>query len=143
MINIFITFLIFVLILVSLFLVLVVLMQRSNTDGGLGSAFGGGITESAFGAEAGNFLSRLTVISAIAFFVLVLGTYMLILSQHKKPVDAANSTDTVLTVTDDTAPAEDATPVKAKEVSPKVTDVVTEKAPVTEETAPVEEKPEQ
>jgi preprotein translocase subunit SecG len=143
MIDIFITFLIFVLILVSLFLVLVVLMQRSNTDGGLGSAFGGGITESAFGAEAGNFLSRLTVISAVAFFVLVLGTYMLILSQHKKPVEAANSTDTVLTVTDDTASTEEATPAETEEVSSQATDAVAEEVPVTEETAPVEETPEQ
>lgn len=110
MIHILTTFLIFVLILVSLFMVLVVLMQRSNTDGGLGSAFGGGITESAFGAEAGNFLSRLTVYSAIAFFVLSLGIYMLLLAQHKEPEHASD--EHMLTVTADAAPAEQSAPVE-------------------------------
>ncbi|MBN2069537.1 MAG: preprotein translocase subunit SecG [Opitutales bacterium] len=110
MIHILTTFLIFVLILVSLFMVLVVLMQRSNTDGGLGSAFGGGITESAFGAEAGNFLSRLTVYSAIAFFVLSLGIYMLLLAQHKKPEQVSD--EHMLTVTADAAPAEQSAPAE-------------------------------
>ena len=42
-----------VLILVSLFLILVVLAQRAKSDGGMGSALGGGMAESAFGGETG------------------------------------------------------------------------------------------
>lgn len=40
----------FVLILVSLFLVLIVLMQKSK-DGGMGATLGGGAAEAAFGAD--------------------------------------------------------------------------------------------
>lgn len=69
----------FLLILVSLFLLLVVLMQRANTNAGLGAAFGGGITESAFGTEAGNVLSKFTRYAAYIFFGLSLVLYLGIL----------------------------------------------------------------
>jgi protein translocase SecG subunit len=55
-----------VLILVSLFLVLVVLAQKSK-DGGMGAALGGGAAEAAFGAETGNVLSKSTIYGAIIF----------------------------------------------------------------------------
>ena len=58
-----------VLILVSLFLVMVVLMQKSK-DGGMGAALGGGAAEAAFGAETSNVLSRSTIYAAILFFVI-------------------------------------------------------------------------
>jgi preprotein translocase subunit SecG len=77
MINIFITLFTFVLILVSLFLVLVVLMQRANTNAGMGSAFGGGVAESAFGADTANVLTRLTKWAAVAFFLISLLLYLL------------------------------------------------------------------
>ncbi len=64
------------LILVSLFLILVVLMQRANTNAGLGTAFGGGIAESTFGAETGNILTRSTVGASIAFFIISFGLYL-------------------------------------------------------------------
>ena len=44
----------FVLILVSIFLVLIVLMQKSK-DGGMGAALGGGAAEAAFGADTNAF----------------------------------------------------------------------------------------
>lgn len=59
----------FVLVLVSLFLILLVLMQKSK-DGGMGAALGGGMTEAAFGADTNNMLSKLTINTSIAFFVL-------------------------------------------------------------------------
>lgn len=77
MINIVISFLTFVLILVSLFLVLVILMQRANSNAGLGSAFGGGMAESTFGAETTNILVRLTKWSAALFFLISLSLYLL------------------------------------------------------------------
>src|SRR3954469_18130853 len=64
-----------VLILVSLFLILVVLMQKSK-DGGMGAALGGGAAEAAFGADTSNVLSKSTIFAAILFFVLSFGLYL-------------------------------------------------------------------
>ena len=50
----------FVLILLSVFLVLVVLAQKSKSDGGVGAALGGGMTEATFGADTGNVLATMT-----------------------------------------------------------------------------------
>ena len=82
MLNILISLLTFVLIIVSLFMVLVVLMQRANSNAGMGSAFGGGVAESAFGADTTNVLVRATKWSAVAFFVLALVLYLLFISRH-------------------------------------------------------------
>src|SRR3954465_13081516 len=65
----------FILILVSLFLVLVVLMQKSK-DGGMGAALGGGAAEAAFGADTSNVLSKSTIYSAVIFFVLAFALYL-------------------------------------------------------------------
>lgn len=79
MLGIFITFLTFVLILVTLFMCLVVLMQRPNANAGMGAAFGGGVTESTFGAETTNVLTRATKWSGITFFVVAIFLYALYL----------------------------------------------------------------
>ncbi len=94
----------FVLLVVSAFLVLIVLAQKTK-DGGMGSALGGGVTESTFGAETGNVLSKTTIKLAIAFFVL---TFMLYLGQiyvrkHAAPVE--NKLPTLEPVTAPAAPA--------------------------------------
>ena len=65
------------LVFLSLFLILIVLMQRGSANGGLGAAMGGGMAESALGAEAANTLSKLTTRVAIGFFVLIFSTYLL------------------------------------------------------------------
>ena len=65
----------FVLILVSLFLILVVLAQKSK-DGGMGTALGGGAAEAAFGAETNTVLSKATIYSAVLFFVLAFALYL-------------------------------------------------------------------
>ena len=75
MLSIFFGILTFVLILVSLFLILVVLAQKSK-DGGMGAALGGGAAEAAFGAETGNVLFTSTKYSAILFFGLALVLYL-------------------------------------------------------------------
>lgn len=74
--NLLIIVLTFVLILVSLFMVLVVLIQKPRADSGLGAAMGGGAAEAAFGAETGNVLTRATIVSAVAFFVLSFALYL-------------------------------------------------------------------
>lgn len=80
----------FVLVLTSLFLVLIVLMQRAKSDGGMGAAMGGGATESAFGAETNNVLSNATIKGAIVFFVLSFVLYLANIYQakHHESVDA-------------------------------------------------------
>jgi preprotein translocase subunit SecG len=58
-------------VIVCLLLVLVVLMQRPRSEG-LGSAFGGGITDNVFGSQTTNVLARFTTWMAIGFFVITL-----------------------------------------------------------------------
>ena len=74
--NILLTVFTFLLIIVCLFLVFVVLLQRANTNAGLGTAFGGGIAESTFGAETGNILTKSTIVASVAFFVISFGLYL-------------------------------------------------------------------
>ena len=88
--SLFIGVLTFVLVLTSLFLVMVVLMQRAKSDGGMGAAMGGGATESAFGAETNNVLSTATIRGAIVFFVIGFVLYMANIYQAKHH-DAADS----------------------------------------------------
>jgi preprotein translocase subunit SecG len=64
-----------VLIFVSIFLVLIVLAQKSK-DGGMGAALGGGAAEAAFGADTSNVLSKSTIYAAILFFVLSFILYL-------------------------------------------------------------------
>ena len=64
------TFLSIVYVLECLFLVFVVLLQPGR-GGGMGSSFGGGSSNTVFGASgAGNFLTRLTTASAALFMLL-------------------------------------------------------------------------
>lgn len=64
-----------ILIFISLFIVLVVLAQKSK-DGGMGATLGGGAAEAAFGADTGNVLSKSTIYASIVFFVLAFGLYL-------------------------------------------------------------------
>ena len=78
----------FILVLISAFLILVVLAQKAKSDGGVGSALGGGAAEAAFGHETGNVLSKSTINAAIAFFVLSFGLYVMHLYEYRKKVAA-------------------------------------------------------
>ena len=60
-------------IIVCIFLILVVLLQAGK-GGGVGIAFGGGGSQTVFGSSgAGNFLTRLTSVTAFIFLVTSLG----------------------------------------------------------------------
>jgi len=83
------------LVLVSLFLVLVVLMQKAKSDGGVGAAMGGGMAEATFGAETGNVLSTATIRAAVLFFILSMGLYLGRLYQHKHAAVSAVSLPTI------------------------------------------------
>jgi preprotein translocase subunit SecG len=79
-----------VLIFVSLFIVLVVLAQKSK-DGGMGAALGGGAAEAAFGADTTNVLSKSTIYAAIIFFVLAFSLYLGRIYERKHLSAAANN----------------------------------------------------
>lgn len=108
----------FVLILTSLFLVLVVLMQRAKTDGGMGSALGGGSMESTFGAETSNVLSGATIKAAILFFVVSFTLYLAHIYQSKHH-DAVDNKLPTINVPAATAPApQPATPAPVEPKKP-------------------------
>lgn len=117
--NIFIGILTVLLILLSVFIVLVVLIQKPRADSGLGTAMGGGMAEATFGAETGNVLTRATIASSIAFFVLAFGLYLLQLNAHKKSLraDAGTGLPSV-TAPASTAPAPVLPPVVGPETTP-------------------------
>jgi preprotein translocase subunit SecG len=102
----------FILVLTSIFLVLVVLMQRAKTDGGIGAAMAGGATESAFGAETNNVLTGATIKAAIVFFVLSFGLYLANIYQSKHQEAAEGKLPTV------TAPASTTAPTPTPEAQP-------------------------
>jgi preprotein translocase subunit SecG len=80
----------FILILVSLFLILVVLAQKSK-DGGMGTALGGGAAEAAFGAETNTVLSKSTIYAAVLFFVLAFLLYLGRIYERAHAREAAGS----------------------------------------------------
>lgn len=69
--NIAIGFFLTIHIIVCLLMVFIILMQRSKQEG-LGAAFGGGITDSMFGAQTSQVLVKATVWLAILFFGLTM-----------------------------------------------------------------------
>jgi protein translocase SecG subunit len=56
------------LIVVSILMVIAILLQEDKAGGGLGSILGGS-SQSFFGASSGNFLTRITTIFLVIFFV--------------------------------------------------------------------------
>ncbi|MBC8011359.1 MAG: preprotein translocase subunit SecG [Burkholderiales bacterium] len=143
----------FVLILLSVFLVLIVLAQKSKSDGGVGAALGGGMTEATFGADSGNVLATLTRNGTIVFFVLTFGLFLAHLAKHKAakaegalptiPVPAAEAAPATPTTTE-------ATPAVESLSAPATTEAATTEpvltlpavpAPTTTEAAPATTEP--
>ncbi len=61
---------------VCVLVILFVLMQRPNSNAGMGSALGGATTESVFGGESTTVLTRATTIFIVLFFLLCAGLYL-------------------------------------------------------------------
>ena len=59
------------LIVICLFMILTILMQRPKSEG-LGAAFGGGLTDNLFGAQTTTVLTKFTVWLGCLFFLLTL-----------------------------------------------------------------------
>jgi preprotein translocase subunit SecG len=85
----------FILIVISLFLILVVLAQKAKNDGGMGAAMGGGMAESAFGADTSNVLSKATINSSIAFFILAFALYLGRIYQRAHATSASEALPTI------------------------------------------------
>ena len=115
--NLLIGILTFVMVLNSLFLVLVVLMQRAKTDAGMGSALGGGSMESTFGAETSNVLSGATIKSSILFFVVSFTLYLAHIYQSKHHDAADNKLPAVVAPANLPAP-QPATPAPVEPKKP-------------------------
>jgi preprotein translocase subunit SecG len=109
-------------VLVCAFMILVVLMQRPRSEG-LGSAFGGGITDNVFGSQTTNVLAKFTTWMGIAFFAITLLLSILTAKANSgksaiqkkllsEPVPTAVSTPAPAPVsTPEATPAVEATPV--------------------------------
>jgi preprotein translocase subunit SecG len=85
----------FLLIVNSIILVLLVLMQKTKSDGGMGAAFGGGVAEATFGAETTNVLSKATIYAAIVFFVLSFTLYLGRVYEHNHPAGSGSALPTI------------------------------------------------
>jgi preprotein translocase subunit SecG len=128
-----------ILVFVSLFLILVVLAQKSK-DGGMGAALGGGAAEAAFGAETSNVLSRSTIYAAILFFVLAFLTYLGRIYQSKH--GAYGSDNALPTIAAPALPPAPATaPAGTSSAAPASSITVPTPAPANATTAPATPAP--
>ncbi len=80
-----------ILVLISIFLILVVLMQKGSANSGMGSAMGGGMAEAALGAETTSVLTKVTRSTAIVFFVMVFGLGLAYIRLHSAAQRAEES----------------------------------------------------
>lgn len=131
--------------LVCVLMIVVVLMQRPRSEG-LGSAFGGGITDNVFGSQTTAVLSRFTTWMAIVFFVVTLllsiitaktssnktAIQMELLSAPVPQAESA-STDPVgeasSTPAPETTPAPEATPISESNPVPESTPLLQQNTP--------------
>lgn len=82
-----------ILLLCSVYLVLIILMQRASANSGMGAALGGGAAESALGGGAGNVLTKGTIWGMAVFFVLALALFLGHLGQNIDTVVARETLD--------------------------------------------------
>ncbi|WP_240471545.1 preprotein translocase subunit SecG [Rubritalea marina] len=141
-----------ILVALSLLLCLVILMQRPKQEG-LGAAFGGGMTDQAFGARTTDVLQKGTVWLGTLFFVITLTLSLLVASQSEtKEVEStlaeieasqeAEKVEAEQAPAEEVAPVEEATPAEAAE-APKLaeeavkqaSEELTQSAPAAEEAA--------
>ncbi len=99
MIGFVISFCMFLEVVCAILLIVVILMQRSKSGGGLG-AIGGGATEEVFGSNAGNILTKTTVILSIFFLLNTLSLAVLqgnaLRGRGVSVVDSVEETDASL-----------------------------------------------
>jgi preprotein translocase subunit SecG len=106
-------------VLVCLLMILVVLMQRPRSEG-LGSAFGGGLTDNVFGSQTTNVLARFTTWMGIAFFAITLLLSIITAKANsgKTTVQKKLLSEPIPTATAAATPASEATPVATATPTP-------------------------
>ena len=102
-------------VIICILLALVVLMQRPKQEG-LGAAFGGGLTDQAFGAQTTNVLQKGTVYLGTLFFVVTLVLAILIGKRQASDPSLAESDKAKEEQTE--TPLSDAVNTKKPEVTP-------------------------
>jgi preprotein translocase subunit SecG len=75
-----------ILVLVCIFLVLIILMQKSKQEAGLGAAFGGAATEQLFGAGTTSVLTKATIWGTAIFFIITLILAIYYSHEHHKSI---------------------------------------------------------
>lgn len=109
------------LVLCSFFLICLVLIQRGK-GGGLAGAFGGVGGSSAFGTKAGDVFTKVTIITAIIWFVLNLG---LVILTNQRPVSAfetpKSSSSKEVPVSDSKGKGKSTTPSSSKSTEKETT----------------------
>jgi preprotein translocase subunit SecG len=115
-------------VLVCVLMILVVLMQRPRSEG-LGSAFGGGLTDNVFGSQTTNVLARFTTWMGIAFFAITLLLSIITAKANSgkttvqkkllgEPIPTATAAATPAATTPTPTPAAEATPTATPEATP-------------------------
>ncbi len=107
------SFFIVLLSIMSVFMVLLVLIQRGK-GGGLAGAFGGMGGQSAFGTKAGDAFTKITIVTAVLWFVLCIGAVIslkgggsgLSSGLRKEGTETQQTTESGGTTSTPTAPAE-------------------------------------
>ena len=75
-----------ILVCTSIFLIVVILMQRPSANAGMGASLGGGAAESAFGSDTTKVLTKCTIRALITFFIVALSLAILNIyrAKHKQ-----------------------------------------------------------
>jgi preprotein translocase subunit SecG len=79
-------------IVISLFLIVLVMVQRGK-GGGLAGAFGGMGGQSAFGTKAGDLFTRITIGVAAGWILLLIITVKVVNSNSQGPLNVGNGTE--------------------------------------------------
>ncbi|MEM6822996.1 MAG: preprotein translocase subunit SecG [Verrucomicrobiota bacterium] len=128
-----------VLVICCILLTLVVLIQRPRSEG-LGAAFGGGMTDSLFGAGTTDALTKITIWMAGAFFVCTIALAMLI--SHRESGSGSVLEQSIEAIeTEQQETEETSTPALPSEVPSNSESATTESSPTSEPT-PTETKSE-
>jgi preprotein translocase subunit SecG len=124
-----------ILVLTSLFIILVVLLQRGANEG-MGTAFGGGAVESALGGDTNRVLTKTTIVASVIFFVVGLGLYMGNLALHKEARATVAMENVLKNAEEDSAAkkavTEPAKPLQPGEATAEATKLLNEQASLTE-----------
>ncbi|MFI3290447.1 MAG: preprotein translocase subunit SecG [Opitutales bacterium] len=131
----------FLMVLICVVLVFFVLMQKPNSDAGMGSALGSGAAETAFGGEASNILTKFTVRAVVLYFILAFCLYLgYIYASSDSSAETAVATPSFDAITEESSTTvaqpmmEVATPAEAP-----ASETPAEATPVTETTSSEEE----